>query len=103
MAFISVNRGDKTALRFSHCFESGGKGKTPQLEGNKPQIQLPLYCFFLRGNIPFFISVTVINSDVSPTHALTGVRFFFFFLSLNQLVFSTGVQNDVPLRREQQE
>lgn len=79
MAFISVNRGDNAALRFSYCFKRGGKGKTPQLEGNKPQIQLPLYCFFLRGNIPFFISVTVINSDVSPTHALTAVHFFFLF------------------------
>lgn len=79
MAFISVNRGDNAALRFSYCFERGGKGKTPQLEGNKPQIQLLLYCFFLSGNIPFFISVTVINSDVSPTHALTAVRFFFSF------------------------
>lgn len=78
MAFISVNGDDSTALRFSFCFERGGKGKPPQLEGNKPQIQLPLYCFFLRGNIPFFISVTVINSDVSPTHALTAVCFFSF-------------------------
>lgn len=57
-----------------------------------------LFIFVLRGRLPFFFSVSVINGDVFPTHILTTV--LFFFAAQNELIFSIGIPDDVPFQRE---